>query len=443
MSVHAPHPHPRPSALRVVLLSAAKKAGFELAGIASLDPSEHDAALDRWLAQSYHGTMHYLERPDAVARRRNPSLNLGVEGGGVSALVVGHVYFQPDPPGVPDDPSRGVLARYARGRDYHKVVPRGLRQVAQALEGAAPGIPWRIAVDTAPVLERELARRAGLGWFGQNTMLIHPRTGSYFFLGVLMVGAEVEPDAPFVRDHCGRCHACLDACPTGALLGRDEHGAPVMDARRCISYLTIENRGPIPEPLRRAMGNRVYGCDICQEACPFPTRFAEPACEPGYAARGPGEAPVGVEAVSAKTVPAEGLSIPLMGDVSQETSEAMAERHPAREAPHVSQETSGSPTHPGTDAPSLVALLEMALDPDAWESFSRGSAIRRAGREGFARNVCVAIGNWLAESPNPDLKALRVLRRASSDPSPLVREHGSWAMAQAKAQAKGQAKEQG
>jgi len=383
MSVHAPHPHPRPAALREVLLSAAKKAGFELAGIAPLDPSEHDAALDRWLAQFYHGTMHYLERPDALLRRKHPSLNLA-EGGGVSALVISHVYFQPDPPGVPDDPSRGVLARYARGRDYHKVVPRGLRQVAHALEGAAPGIPWRIAVDTAPVLERELARRAGLGWFGQNTMLIHPRTGSYFFLGVLMVGAEVEPDAPFVRDHCGRCHACLDACPTGALLGRDEHGAPVMDARRCISYLTIENRGPIPEPLRRAMGNRVYGCDICQEACPFPTRFAEPAGEPGYAARGPGEAPVGVEAVG-------GL------DVSHET-------------------------HPGTNAPSLIDLLEVALEPEAWEAFSRGSAIRRAGRAGFARNVCVAIGNWGAA------EAVPVLARALADPEPLVRGHAAWAL---------------
>jgi len=256
----------------------------------------------------------------------------------------------------------------------------------------APGVATRAAVDTAPILERELARRAGLGWFGRNTMMIHPRAGSWFFLGVILLDAEVEPDEPFERDHCGSCRACLDACPTGALLGRTPEGAPVMDATRCISYLTIEHRGPIPEDLRPLMGNRVYGCDICQEVCPFPTRFAEPAREPGYAARGPGATPFGVE------------------DVSQETSEP--------------------PVHPGTDAPSLVALLQMALDPEAWEAFSRGSAIRRAGRAGFARNVCVALGNWGAGvgSETPLQGAVDVLLRALEDPESLVRAHAACAL---------------
>ncbi|TVP42859.1 MAG: tRNA epoxyqueuosine(34) reductase QueG [Gemmatimonadales bacterium] len=389
---------PDPAVLRRLLLRHAREAGFDLAGVAAAHPSEHGAFLDAWLAASHHGTMQYLARPDAVARRKDPALTLP---GARSALVVGHGHFQEDPPGVPNDASRGVIARYARGRDYHKVVTRGLKEVARGMEaacreaGEAPP-EWRICVDTAPVLERELARRAGLGWFGRNTMLIHPRRGSHFFLGVLLLDAEVEADAPFERDHCGSCRACLDACPTGALLGRNEKGAPVMDARRCISYLTIEHRGPIPVEFREAMGNRVYGCDICQEVCPFSRSFSSTASEASYAARGPGEVPVGVEAVAGEFGP-----------------------------------TSAPAAHPGTDAPSLVQLLEMALDPERWEAFSRGSAIRRAGRAGFARNVCVSLGNWLASATEPPAEALSALSAALSDPEPLVRGHAAWALGRA------------
>ncbi len=232
-------------------------------------------------------------------------------------------------------------------------------------------------------------------------MLIHPRRGSYFFLGCLLLDLELPPDEPFAEDHCGTCRRCLDACPTGALLGRDEDGAPVMDATRCISYLTIEHRGPIPRELRPLMGNRVYGCDICQEVCPFNVRFAEETAEPGYAARGPGERPVGVEPVSG---------------VDALTGESGS-------AGRVSAETPGrAHAHPGTDAPSLLELLEVALDEGAWNAFSRGSAIRRAGRIGFARNVCVGLGNW--GSP----EAVPVLEAALSDPDPLVRGHAAWAL---------------
>jgi epoxyqueuosine reductase len=238
----------------------------------------------------------------------------------------------------------------------------------------------RAYIDTGPVLERELARRAGIGWFGKNTMLLHPKRGSYFFLGSLLLELDLEPDAPFEKDHCGTCRACIDACPTGALLGRDVNGAPVMDARLCISYLTIENRGPIPRELRPLIGNRVFGCDICQEVCPFTQKFSMTTSEPAFASRGPGEPPGGVE-----KLPSDGR-------------------------------------HPGTRSPSLIEL--MSMDESGWEAFSRGSALRRAGRPSFLRNVAVALGNW--GSP----EAVPVLSAALSDTEPLVRGHAVWALAE-------------
>jgi epoxyqueuosine reductase len=380
-----------PSSERVKAL--AREAGFELAGIAPSSPSDHADFLREWVEEGRHGEMGYLARPDALERREDPLRSLP---GARSILVVGHFHGQSDPKGVPDDTSRGVIARYARGRDYHRVVAKGLRRVHRVLEEeCGRPVGARAFVDTGPLLERELGRRAGLGWFGRNTMLIDPRRGSYFFLGALLLELELEPDLPFDADRCGSCHACLDACPTGALLGRSEEGAPVMDARLCISYLTIEHRGPIPRELRPLIGNRVYGCDICQEVCPFNVRFAEQAAEPGYAARGPGERPMGVEA------------LPVEGEFA--------------EAPHETPP-------PRTDGPCLVELLSMALSEESWEAFSRGSAIRRAGRAGFARNVCVGIGNWLNCEEEPRPEAVAALVEALSDPEPLVRGHAAWAL---------------
>jgi epoxyqueuosine reductase len=277
-----------------------------------------------------------------------------------------------------------VIARYARGRDYHRVVKSRLLGLLRFLETevgyALPAA--RASADTAPVLERELARRAGLGWFGRNTMLLHPRRGSYFFLGTLLVELELECDAPFEADHCGRCNACVEACPTGPLLGRNAEGAPVIDARRCISYLTIEHRGPIPRELRALIGNRIFGCDICQEVCPWNGRkFVQVTREGDFAPRAAGQPPSGVQL-----------------------------------------EPGAASSHPGTAAPSLISLLETALDETAWDTFSRGSAIRRAGRAGFARNICVGLGN----SASPD--AVPVLANALSDPEPLVRAHAAWAL---------------
>lgn len=362
-----------------VLRRLAREEGFGLAGIAAPDPSRHLALLDLWIREGWAGTMAYMARPANLARRGDlrrimPEVQ--------SVLVVGQNYFREDPGGVPADPARGVIARYARGRDYHRVVDRGLRRVHRRFEEVeGRRVPGRVYVDTGPVLERELAERAGLGWFGRNTLMIHPRRGSYFFLGMLLLALEVEPDAPLRADHCGSCRACLDACPTSALLGRTAGGAPVMDASRCISYLTIEHRGPIPHDLRPRIGNRIYGCDICQEVCPFNARFARPAAEPGYAARAPGELPPGVEPLG---------------------------------------EPAAAARHPGTDGPPLTEL--MGMDRASWEAFSRGSAVRRAGRAGFLRNVAVALGNWGSAAAVP------ALRSALGDTEPLVRGHAAWAL---------------
>jgi len=364
--------------------------GFDLVGVCPPDPSGHTDFLRAWIEDGRHGSMGYLARSDALERRADVGRILPEAG---AVLIVAQNYHQEDPEGVPSDPSRGTIARYARGRDYHRVLKKALERVLrrfQEIEGMP--VPGVIYVDTGPILERELAQRAGLGWFGRNTMLIDPSHGSYFFIGVLLLGVHVEPDVPMDRDHCGSCRACLDACPTGALLGRDEAGAPVMDATRCISYLTIEHSGPIPAELRPKIGNRIYGCDICQEVCPFNIRFATEATEPAYGARRPGARPVGVQAQSDL-------------DNAFEPTGASAEG-----------------VHAGTDGPLLSDLMDMG--EAGWEAFSRGSPIRRAGRSGFRRNVAVALGNWGADGAVPPLS------RALSDPDPMVRGHVAWALGQ-------------
>src|SRR5919202_2284727 len=175
----------------------------------------------------------------------------------------------------------GPVARYARGGDYHDVMSGKLRELhAWVAERVGREVAGKAYVDTGPILERELARRAGLGWFGKNTNLVNPRLGSFFFLGALLVELELEPDERFEADRCGSCTRCLDACPTNAFVAPRQ-----LDATRCISYLTIELRGAIPEGLREAVGDRLYGCDVCQEVCPWNTRFARALEEPAFAPR--------------------------------------------------------------------------------------------------------------------------------------------------------------
>lgn len=417
------------AALSDSVRAKARELGFGLVGITGPEPSAHMAFYRRWLAEGRHGSMAYLARPDAVARRGDPLLTLpGVR----SAIVVGHEYYQEDPPGVPDDPSRGVIARYARGRDYHKVVKKKLTALGRWLEaGAAPAaVSWRAYVDTGPILERELAQRAGLGWLGKNTMLIHPRKGSYFFLGVLLTDLALDPDEPFTADFCGTCTACLDACPTGALLGRDADGAPVLDATRCISYLTIEHRGAVPAELAGRMGNRIYGCDICQEVCPWNRRFAEVAAERGYGAREAWEAEWEGEDDSAETCPGAeaGPGDADAADVSAETPDDIhgtAAGPPAKAAASDDDDRSGA-LIPTTDGPSLLALVRMS--EDEWDAYTRGSAMRRAGYGGLRRNVAIALGNWLATSDAPDPDAIGELVAALSDEDEGAARAAAWGL---------------
>ncbi|MFP3948309.1 MAG: tRNA epoxyqueuosine(34) reductase QueG [Longimicrobiales bacterium] len=379
--------------LRDRILRRAGELGFELAGIADVRPSDHMTFYEAWLEQGHHGSMAYLARDDVRARRADLRRTLeGVR----SAVVVAQEYFVPDPEGVSEDPSRAVIARYARGEDYHRVLRKRLENLLDWIRSEAQdpdAVEGRVYVDTGPLLERELAQRAGIGWFGKNTMLLNPRKGSYFFLGILLLTLDLEPTGPFTEDRCGTCSRCIDACPTDALLGRDDGGAPVMNARRCISYLTIEHRGPIPRELRPLMGNRVYGCDICQEACPFNQRFAEETDEEAYAPK------------------------------------------------------------PELDGPTLVQLAEHLL-PMSENEFLRvyeDSPISRARRKGLLRNVCVGLGNWLGgeggarEGPadartdaapvepadGAVARAVDILTRALNDDRPLVRGHAAWALGQA------------
>jgi epoxyqueuosine reductase len=288
--------------------------GFDLAGVARLGPAESSPRLHAWLAAGYHGEMAYLERGAALrddTTRPEPGMR--------SAIVVALDYGGRQPP--------GPIARYARGRDYHDVMRTMLRALHTAmLRGEDAPFAARPYVDTGPILERDLARRAGLGWFGKNTMLINPARGSYFFLGALFVAADLEPDSPFDADRCGTCTRCLDACPTDAF-----PQPRVLDATKCISYLTIEHRSAIPADLRPLTSDMVFGCDICQDVCPWNVRFARE--------------------------PRDGPLAPL----------------------------------PELVAPDLGAFL--ALDEAGARARFRHSAIARAKRRGLARNAAVALGN--------------------------------------------------
>jgi epoxyqueuosine reductase len=331
-------------ALSTLIKGQALGMGFDLAGIATLGPVETADAFEDWLERGYAGDMDYL--PRGAEKRRDTRVPFP---GAVSAIVVALNYGGTAP--------SGSIARYARGDDYHDVMWKKLDTLHEWIDDyVGRNVRGKSYVDTGPILERDLARKAGLGWFGKNTNLINPDVGSFFFIGSLMVDLELEPDAPFDADRCGTCTRCLDACPTQALVE-----PRVLDATRCISYLTIESRGPIPEELRELIGTLAYGCDICQDVCPWNVTFARDL-----------------------------------------TEQALAPRNEM-------------------ESPDLTELMRMS--PERWREFSRGSAIKRAKRSGFLRNVAVALGNSGAPG------AISALTEALSDEEPLVREHAAWALA--------------
>ncbi len=329
--------------------------GFDLVGVARAEATAETEFLREWLARGYAGEMAYLAR--RVDERVDPRRLLP---DARSVVMVGFVYD----PGerIPATPPRGTVARYAGGEDYHDVLTERLRALGAALEPlAGRPVAQRAYVDTGPVQERVFGAYAGLGWIGKNTCLIHPRLGSYFFLGALLTDLALAPDAR-EPDHCGSCRACLDACPTNAFV------APyVLDATRCISYLTIESREGVPVALREKFGDLVYGCDICQEVCPWNTR-------------------------ERRSVPADPLGLR------------------ARLAPR-----------PEWAAPALAWLLD--LREDAWRVATRHTALRRAKHRGLLRNALVAAGN------SGDASLASHVRRHTESQDAVIAEHARWALA--------------
>jgi epoxyqueuosine reductase len=305
--------------LREQITAKATALGFDLVGITSAAPLAHGGRLRAWVAQGFAGEMGYMSRN--IEKRVDPSRVLPE----VRSIIVLGMNYYTSPPVPEASPGRGWMARYAWGRDYHTVLSDKLEALVafiRDLEGADVQARWY--VDTGPILERELAWRAGLGWPGKNTNLINRRVGSWLFLGAILLDRELVYDAP-ASAHCGTCTRCLVACPTGALV------APgVLDARRCISYLTIELRGPIPRELRPLMGTHIFGCDICQAVCPWNRK-----------------APVSSDAAF---LPRAGFA-----------------------------------------APELMPLLR--LSEDEFRTRFRGSPVTRAKRRGLLRNVAVALGN--------------------------------------------------
>lgn len=321
--------------------------GFDLVGIAKLGPAETAAHFAEWIARGCEGEMGYMAR-DPLLRRDTRLPHPGA----VSAIVVGMDYGGKMPP--------GPVARYARGHDYHDVMKERLRTLHAWLSASVGrDVDARPYVDTAPILERDLARRAGLGWFGKNTNLINPKRGSFFFIGSLFVALELQPSAPFEADRCGSCTRCLEACPTGAF--DDAHH---LDARKCISYLTIENRGAIPEAFRTLLGELLYGCDICQDVCPWNLRFAR-ALSP--------------------------------------------------ESPYVAREVVQGDAR-------TVARRVLTMAQDDFSAAFRGSAMKRAKLRGLKRNAAVVLGNV------GTVEDVDVLTRAMHDDEALVREHAEWAL---------------
>jgi epoxyqueuosine reductase len=324
--------------LKDEILAEANRLGFLLAGVAHPDPPESFSTFEHWLDAGRHAEMAYLATDRARLRRSDPHLILPEV---KSILALGFPYNAPlDDHKNPVQPLTGKIAAYAAGEDYHHTIPPLLEQIVLfARERTGQPVIWRGYTDTGPILEREYAQRAGLGWIGKNTCLISPKFGSYFLLAEILWDIPLEPDTPTSDDYCGTCTRCIDACPTKCILPDR-----TLDAKRCISYQTIENKEEISTDLRSLTGSWVFGCDICQQVCPWNVRFASARPETVF----PG--------------PTEGQKADLIG--------------------------------------------ELSLTPQAFNVKFRGSPIMRAKRRGYLRNICTALGNQANPAANPQLRQI-------------------------------------
>ncbi|PXW96210.1 epoxyqueuosine reductase [Sphaerotilus hippei] len=359
---------PDGAALVERLRTWALELGFSQIGVSDVNLQGAEKGLLQWLDAGFHGEMDYMARHGL--RRARPAELVP----GTVRVVSARMDYLPaaTPLGWREheqarqhQPDQAIVSMYARGRDYHKVLRQRLQQLAERLQAEVGPTGHRVFCDSAPVLEVELARRAALGWRGKHTLLLDRSAGSMFFLGEIYIDLALPLTGAAGAGHCGRCSACLSACPTGAIV------APYrLDARRCISYLTIEHDGPIPEPLRAAFGNRIYGCDDCQLACPW-NKYAQRSALPDFDVRAP------------------------LGDAT------------------------------------LLALW--AWDEAQFLHRTEGSAIRRIGHRRWQRNLAVALGNAWREAGDPAVRAALLERRASlgeAPADPVLAEHIDWALAQ-------------
>ncbi|HEX9801794.1 MAG TPA: tRNA epoxyqueuosine(34) reductase QueG [Gammaproteobacteria bacterium] len=349
-------------ALSTLIRRWGEELGFQQVGFADTDLGAAEAQLQQWLLAGYHGEMEYMARHGS--KRSRPA---ELEPGTLSVISVRMDYLPQtgvDPWQLLASSERGYISRYALGRDYHKLMRKRLQQLARRIAAHTGEFGYRVFVDSAPVLEKPLAQKAGLGWVGKHSNILSRSAGSWFFLGEIYTDLPLPPDHA-VDDHCGRCTACIDICPTGAIVE-----PYVVDARRCISYLTIEHRGSIPDALRPLLGNRIYGCDDCQLICPW-NRFAGWSKEVDF-------------------LPRQGL-----------------------------------------ENPELVELF--LWSEEQFLRHTEGSPIRRIGHEAWLRNIAVALGNALKNRQDPARDAIiAALRQRLEHPSPLVQEHTRWAIARQK-----------